>query len=83
VQDYEPVFVEEVKRRHARARLFFRQLPGILSQMPLTCDPDPAALEALLTIHKSVRQSRLKPLPCTAAPWPVKVRHHPRRPANL
>jgi len=83
VQAYEPVFIDEVKYRHASARVFFRQLPAILSQMPLTCDPDPAALDALLTIHKSVRQSRLTPRPCMSAPWPVKVHHHPRRPANL
>jgi len=83
VQDYQPAFIDEVKSRHARARVFYRQLPSILSQMPLTCDPDPAALDALLAVHKSVRQSRLKAMPCTAAPWPVKVRHHLRRPTNL
>jgi len=83
VQAYEPVFVDEVKCRHASARVFFRQLPAILSQMPLTCDPDPEALDALLAVHKSVRSSRLKPVPCTAQPWLVKVSHHPRRPANL
>ena len=83
VQDYEPMFVDEVNCRHARARVFFRQVPDIINKMPLTCDPDPAALDALLTIHKSVRQSRLRTPPCTATPWPVKVHHHPRRPANL
>jgi len=83
VQDYELGFIDDVICRHASARVFFRQLPDILGQMPLTCNPDPAALEALLTVHKSMRQSRLRPLPCTAPPWPIKVHHHPRRPANL
>jgi len=75
--------VDEVKSRHARASVFFRRLPDILRQMPLTCDPDPAALHALLAVHKSVRPSRVRPPPCAAAPWPINVHHHPRRPANL
>ena len=83
MQGYEPVFVTEVKYRHARALVFFRHMPGILSEMPLTCDPDPAALDALLAVRKSLRQSRLRPLPCTAEQWPIKIHHHPRRPANL